>query len=262
MLFRSLMAPLLGVTLISLGCGIVALPGVLMVGIPHGIGLAFLAVSLVVHFAYYVALAEAYRHGDLGQIYPIARGTAPLITAVTAYAVFGERMSPAGIAGVLAIAGGVLLLSFRGGRAGQSFNRRAAGYGALTALTIAAYTIVDAKGGRAGESPWPYIWSLFLGEGILMLAFGMWRWGWTSLVEAVRDNTMTTFGGGALSTGAYAIAIWAMSVAPVGLVAALRETSVLFAAIIGVVLLREPLLPVRVLAGAIVAIGAMLVRLA
>lgn len=254
--------PLLGVTLISLGCGVVALPGVLVAGLPRGEATFFLAISLIVHFAYYIALAEAYRHGDLGQIYPIARGTAPLLSAVSASFVFGETMSPAGVAGVAAIAAGILLLSLRGGRKGDRFNRHAVGYGLMTALTIAAYTVVDAKGARAGESAWAYIWALFLGEGIVMLAFGLWRWGWTSLVQSVRDNAVTTFGGGALSTGAYAIAIWAMSVAPVGLVAALRETSVLFAALISVVLLREPVVPARVIAGLVILVGAVLIRVA
>ena len=222
-LLKHKLEPLLAVTLISLGCGVAAAPIALYGGLPSAEALPWLALSLVIHFCYYIALAEAYRHGDLGQIYPIARGTAPLMTAMGALALFGERMSITGIAGILALASGVLLLSMRGGRPGSLFNAKAAGFALLTAVTICAYTLVDAAGGRAGPSPWPYIGWLITLEGVVMLAFGLWRWPWRTLRDAVRDNPGVTFVGGALSTGSYAIAIWAMSIAPVGLVAALRE---------------------------------------
>jgi drug/metabolite transporter (DMT)-like permease len=215
--------------------------------------------SVLIHIAYYFTLAEAYRYGDLTHVYPIARGTAPLITALIAMVCLGETLGLFGWAGVLILALGILLLALKGSRLIKQFDRRSMGFALLTALTITAYTLVDGIGGRLAGSALSYTAWLFLLSGSSMAVYGALRIG-PRLVRDFKSNWGIAVAGAALSTAAYGTAIWAMSVAPIALVAALRETSVLFAALFGSVLLREPLLPVRIVAAALVLTGAMLVR--
>jgi drug/metabolite transporter (DMT)-like permease len=158
------------------------------------------------------------------------------------------------------LAAGILLLSLKGGRTGQAFQRRPVGFALLTALSIALYTLADGIGARKSGDPAPYIVWLFVLDGVMMSAFGYWRFG-ARVVTEIRQNWLIVLAGGVLSTTAYAIAIWAMTKAPIALVAALRESSVLFAALIGVVALREPVLPMRVAAALLVVCGVVLIRL-
>ena len=202
--------------------------------------------SVVIHIVYYLALAEAYRFGDLGQVYPIARGTAPLMTAVLATLWLGEGLGPYGWAGVIVLAAGILLLAFRGGRALQQLDRRALGFALLTSLTITTYTLVDGMGARSRLCAVLHLVAVPAERrrhGRLRLPAHRPR-----MVDDFGANWRIGAGGALLSTAAYAIAIWAMTVAPIALVAALRETSVLFAALLSMVLLREPLLPARIAA--------------
>jgi drug/metabolite transporter (DMT)-like permease len=252
--------PLLATTLIAVASGLVAAPLLPFVAAPHPDSWIYLFASLVIHFVYYLALAEAYRAGDLGQVYPIARGTAPLLTAFAAWLWLAEQLGYSGWAGIWILAAGIMLLSIRGGRGMRKLDRRAVGFALLTALSIAAYTLADGIGARRAGGALAYIVWLFVLDGLMMFAFGLVRFPVTMLAESRRNCAMILCGG-ALSCAAYAIAIWAMTKAPIALVAALRETSVLFAALIGVAWLREPLIGARVLAVALVVAGMMLVRL-
>lgn len=259
-LLKLKLEPLLAITLVSVGAGLVAVPLLPFVPFPDAAAWPFIAGSLVIHLAYYVTLGEAYRTGDLSQVYPIARGTAPLLTAGGAALVLGENLSPVGWAGIVLLAAGVVMLSLRGGRSGARIESRAVVFALLTALSIAAYTVIDGTGARHTASVLSYIGWLCAADGLMMLTFGALRFR-GGMRDALAGNWLVIVGGGALSTGAYGIAIWAMTKAPIALVAALRETSVLFAALIGVVLLREPLAPLRLLATVVVLAGVMLVRL-
>lgn len=259
-LLKLRLEPIVVVSLISIAGGIVALPLLPLVGIPEVASWPFLVASLIIHLGYYIALGEAYRAGDLGQVYPIARGSAPLLTAVLTTVILGETLGFLGWIGVSVLGAGVLLLSFKGGRALAQIERRAVLFALLTALTIASYTLVDGIGGRWGGSAHAYAAWLIVLDAVMMLVFALVRFP-SALNVGAREHWRLALFGGALSTGAYWTAIWAMSVAPIALVAALRETSVLFAAAIGVVLLREPLLPVRVFAAVMVVAGVMLIRL-
>jgi drug/metabolite transporter (DMT)-like permease len=259
-LLKLKLEPLLAITLVSIGCGLVVVPFVPFAPLPEIAAWPFIAGSLALHMVYYTALGEAYRAGDLGQVYPIARGTAPLLTAGGAYLVVGESLGALGWSGIVVLAAGVVVLSFKGGRDVARFETRAVGFALLTALSIGAYTVVDGMGVRRAGEPAAYIVWLFLLDGLMMLVFGIWRWG-GSIAGSFREAWLALLLGAAMSTAAYAIAIWAMSRAPIALVAALRETSVLFAALIGVLVLREPLLPLRVLAGLLVLSGIVLLRL-
>jgi len=252
--------PLLAMSLIAAASGLVAVPLLPVVEVPHPDSWIYLIASLLIHFVYYIALAEAYRTGDLGQVYPIARGTAPLLTAVAASLWLDERLGSIGWAGISVLAGGIMLLSFRGGRDVRRVDRRAIGYALITAVSIAAYTLADGIGARLAGTASAYIVWMFVLDGVMMLGFGLIRFP-QEMVREGRNSWAIVLAGGALSCAAYAIAIWAMTRAPIALVAALRETSVLFAAMIGIAWLREPLIATRLIAALLVVTGMMLVRL-
>jgi len=252
--------PIVATTLVAMASGLVAVPFVSVVELPHASAWPYLFASVAIHIGYYLALAEAYRHGDLGQVYPIARGTAPLLTALLATATLGEMLGLSAWAGVIALAGGILLLAVRGGRTDRRFDARSVGFALLTSLTITAYTLSDGVGARVAGSAAAYTAWLFLLSGAAMTLYGLIRVGPRRLAGYSRANWAIALGGAALSTLAYAIAIWAMTVAPIALVAALRETSVLFATLISTLLLREPWLAARIAATVMVLAGALLLR--
>jgi drug/metabolite transporter (DMT)-like permease len=182
------------------------------------------------------------------------------MTAMLATLWLDEALGPYGWAGIIVLATGILLLAIRGGRALVPFDARSVGFALLTSLTITAYTLVDGIGARLSGSALQYTVWLFVLSGGAMGFYGAVRIG-RRLVGDFAANWRITMAGAALSTAAYGIAIWAMTVAPIALVAALRETSVLFAALFAVVLLREPLLPARIAAACLVLAGVVLVRL-
>lgn len=252
--------PLTAISLISVACGVVVLPFAFIVPLPEPEAWPFIAMSLAIHLVYYVALAQAYRFGDLSQVYPIARGTAPLITALGTALWIGEPLGTLGWLGIVLLAAGISALSLRRRSSTlQAFGARSVGFALLTALTIAAYTLVDGTGARIGPSPAPYIVWLFLLDGVMMGVFGLIR-GPSAFLAGMRNSWGVVLGGGALATGAYGITLWAMTVAPIALVAALRETSVLFAALIGFIFLREPVSGLRIVAGCVVLAGIVLLR--
>ena len=252
--------PIVALSLISVACGIFSLPMLAIAGLPRDEAWGWIAASLALHLVYYWALAEAYRHGDLGQVYPIARGTAPLLTALGTTLIVGEPLAAPAWLGIVVLASGILLLSFTGGRGLGALDRRSVCFALLTAASISAYTLVDGLGARTAGSALSYIAWLLLLDGIMMLVLGLWLRGRTFL-RAFRDDWGLVLAGGAMSTASYGIVIWAMTVAPIAMVAALRETSVLFAALIGVMVLGEPVRAVRVAAVALAFTGVMLMRL-
>src|ERR1044071_1653668 len=132
--------PLATTVLIALGAGIVALPGFFYAGFPDQPSWPWLIASIIVHLFYFAGLIECYRFGDLGQVYPIARGAAPLMTATITTLFIGERLGVFGWIGIVSLAAGVLLLSLRGGRAIAALDRRAVGAAFFTAVTVCAYS--------------------------------------------------------------------------------------------------------------------------
>lgn len=257
---KTKLRPDVAITLISVVAGVIALPLWPLVGNPAPASWPYLGTSLFLHLFYYAALAEAYRTGDLGQVYPIARGSAPLMTALGSVGLFGEFLGPKAWMGVLVLTSGIVLLSMRGGRALAGIDKRAVGFALATALTIAAYTLVDGRGSRLSGNPHGYAVVLFVFDGLMMAVFGAIRQ--SAALRAVgADSLRLATGGAVLAFASYWIAIWAMSVAPIALVAAVRETSVLFAALIGFFWLREPLIPARLIAAALVMTGLILIRL-
>jgi drug/metabolite transporter (DMT)-like permease len=252
--------PLSTTTLISIGAGVVALVLLPFVGAPAWAAWPWLIASVAIHLLYFASLIESYRTGDLGQVYPIARGSAPLMTAAATTIFVGETLSLIGWIGILALVAGVLLLSARGGRELAQIDRRAVGFAVFTALTICAYSVVDGIGARLSANPNAYSLWLFVGIAMVMVPYALYRDG-RDVVPAMRRYWRRGFAGGALQVLSYGIAIWAMTAAPIAIVATLRETSVLFGAAIAVVVLKEPLRAVRIGAAGLIVCGLILIRL-
>lgn len=252
--------PLASTVAISLGAALVSLVAVPVVGLPELAAWPWVLASVAIHLAYFAALIESYRAGDMGQVYPIARGSAPLMTATATTAFVGERLGLAGWLGIALLATGVLLLSLRGGRDLAKLHRRAVGFALFTAVTICGYSVVDGVGARLAGSANAYSVALFVGIGPVMALYALGRNG-TGALDSARRLWVTGLVGGALQLGSYGIAIWAMTVAPIAMVAALRETSVLFGALIAVVVLKEPLPAGRMVAALLIVTGLALIRL-
>jgi drug/metabolite transporter (DMT)-like permease len=246
--------------LITVASGLIAAAALPFVGLAPIVSWPWLVASIILHLAYYYGLTEAYRTGDLSQVYPIARGAAPLMTAVISTTALGEDIGLFGWIGILSLVFGVFLLSIRGGRDLTRIDRRAFGFAFFTAVTICGYSLTDGIGARVSGNAHAYAALLFVLDGSCMAAVALWRRGQSILTEA-RIYWKTGLFGGALSVTSYWIVIWAMTVAPIAIVAALRETSVLFAAVISVVILKEQLRPARVIAALMIVFGLALIRL-
>lgn len=255
--------PLATTVLIAVGAALVALPGIALTGLPAPASWPWLIASIAIHLFYFAGLIESYRAGDLGQVYPIARGAAPLMTATVTTLFVGERLGVFGWSAILLLAAGVLLLSLRGGRDLTRIDRPAVGFALFTAVTICAYSVVDGIGARlAGpERASAYSCVLFVGIAPVVVAYALARRG-PAVLPAMAPYWKIGLAGGALAVISYTIAIWAMTVAPIALVAALRETSVLFGALIAVIFLKEPLRAARVVAALMIVAGLALMRFA
>lgn len=220
----------------------------------------FIAVSSVLQIAYYLLLAAAYRHADIGHAYPLMRGVAPVLVAVASGLVAGESLHGAQwIAIALICAGGAALTL--GARGHASGGLRPTALVLLTATVIAAYTLVDGLGVRRSGAPAAYTAWIFLFTGIGIAALS-WRRSAGKLPAYLARHPGLALMGGAATTGSYGIALWAMTQASVAVVAALRETSIVFATAIAVFVLRERATRARICGAGLVALGAAAVRLA
>ena len=246
-----------------LGCGV----GVVLVavfGLPRREAWPWLAASMTIHIGYYITLVGAYRHGELCFSYPIMRGTAPLLVALLSGQLIGEHLSLAAWLGVAGISGGVLLIGLTRSHVHGGSRRHALGYALANAAIIAAYTMVDGLGVRASGNALQYVALLFMLDGLPYFTIVMWqrRAALADSIAFMKQRWPVALVGSSASLGAYAIALWAMTKAPVASVAALRETSVLFATLIGVLMLKERFRLQRLLGAGAVVIGVMALRLA
>lgn len=249
--------PLLDTALIVAGGSIVALALLPLVGAPGRAAWPFMVVSAVIHFGYYVTLAGAYRRGDLSFAYPLMRGVAPLIVTVLGIVFLGEHPTATTLAGIALISLGILVIAWY---AGGRHTAVAAGWALANAAIIALYTLVDGAGTRASGNAAGYVcWLMFL-EGLPYLA-----WIYATRGRVAHDYLMRRWrrgiAGGAASLAAYGIALWAMTRAPVAVVAALRETSVIFGALIGAWLLKEGHFRERIWGAAAVLAGLIALKL-
>ncbi len=244
--------------LIHLAGSVIAIPLVLWVGLPPAESWPYLAASLVIHVAYYITLTGAYTHGDLGLTYPLMRGSAPLLVAVSGTVFLSEHLSMVAWLGVLAISCGVLLLGLS---KDALHSPKAIQFALFNAVIIAIYTVVDGLGVRASGNALQYIFLLFLIDG-WPFAFLMWYRRRSQMVEYAKKRWPISMVGSVASLSSYGIALWAMTQAPMATVAALRETSVLFAALIGFWLLKEKFTHQRLLGTFTIMVGMVAVRLA
>ena len=250
---------LLDTAAIVIGGGVVALPLLLVVSPPSPASWPYIGASALTHIAYYLLMVNAYRTGDLSLVYPLMRGTAPMITAVLGIVLLHEWPGPLSWLGIALISLGVFALALRS--LAHVPSRAAVGFALANAAVIAAYTIIDGRGARVAQDAWSYICWLFLVDALpftLLVAHA--RRG--AFVRAMIERRWRGLLGGGLSAAAYAISVWAMTQAPVALVAALRETSVLFAALIGARILRERLSPRRWAGACAIVLGALALKLA
>lgn len=233
------------------------IPLVALAGWPVAAAWPYIAASVVVHIGYYLALTGAYRHGELGLTYPLMRGVAPLLVALSATFTLGETLSPLAWAGVLGISCGVLVLGLN---AHALKVPKAVGFALANAVIIAIYTVIDGLGVRASGNALQYVATLFLLDG----------WPFALLMFATRGRAVGVYArhrwpvatlGACASLGSYGIALWAMTRAPVATVAALRETSVLFAVLLGAWFLKEAFTPRRALGTCVIVAGVMALRL-
>lgn len=253
--------PLVSTALISLGAGAVGLAAMPFVGLPAPGAWPWVIASVLIHLVYFAALIESYRSGDMSQVYPIARGAAPLMTATATSILIGERLGLFGWCGIILLASGVLLISLRGGRDLAKPDRRAVKFALFTAVTICGYSLVDGLGARSAGNANAYSIALFVGIAPIMAAYALVRCG-PSVLGMMRAHWQMGLAGGAMQLASYAVAIWAMTLAPIAIVATLRETSVLFGAVIAFVVLKEPLRASRAIAAVLIVAGVALIRLA
>lgn len=248
----------LDTALIHLLGSLIAIPLVLWLGWPRAEAWPYILASVTIHIAYYIALTGAYKHGDLGLTYPLMRGTAPLLVALSATLTVGEHLSPLAWAGVLGISCGVLAL----GLSRHAIDSpRAVAFALSNAVVIAIYTVVDALGARTSGDALRYVAALFVLDGWPFALIVFMRRGGAVAWPYARRRWPVAAGAALASLGSYGIALWAMTRAPVATVAALRETSVLFAVLLGSWFLKEAFTLRRAIGtGAIVA-GVMALRL-
>jgi phosphonate utilization associated putative membrane protein len=237
---------------------LLALPIIAVAGWPPASAWPYILASCVIHIAYYTALTGAYRHGDLGLTYPLMRGTAPLLVALSAATTVGESLSPMAWAGVLGVSCGVLALGLS---PHALASRRAVAFALANAVVIALYTVVDALGTRASGEPLQYVLALFALDGWPFALVVLARRGRAIAWPYARRRWPIALAGAAASLGSYGIALWAMTRAPVATVAALRETSVLFAALLGTRFLKEAFDLRRAAGTAVIVAGVMALRM-
>ena len=218
----------------------------------------WLGTTIILHTTYHLFLPMAYDHGDLGQVYPIARGSAPLLVAMGAFIFAGEHLTWLGMVGVLCLASGVMALTFE--RETGLWNKpKAIIYALMTGVMIASYTVVDGIGVREAGAVFGFAVWLTIGDGLLTFLI-VYFWKGRKTIIAAGRNLRVGFVGGAMQVAAYWIIVWALASAPMASVSALRETSVLFAAIISTFLLREGFGVWRFVSAGLVTLGLIATR--
>jgi len=245
-------------TALVLGQLPVAVPALAVVPFPAAASWPWLGFGVLLHVSYQLFLLAAYRLGDLGQVYPLARGSAPLFIALVSVGLLGVTLAPAELIGIGVIVAGILMLGL--GRSVRG-DGRAAAYALGTGAFIAAFSLVDGAGARLSGSPVGYFAvNCLLNAAIFAALVSRLRPG--TLAQIPRSGLRPLLIGGPAAFVAYALIVWAFTQAPIALVAALRETSIVFALIIGALVLGETPGRVRLAAAGLTLAGAMLLRLA
>lgn len=243
---------------VTLAGSLFSLPFLTFVDAPDRGSWPLLALTIILHTGYHFFLPTAYDHGDLGQVYPMARGSAPILVTVGALVFAGEALEPLAVAGVICLAVGVMTLTFDTAT-GIVKKPKAVAFALATGACIACYTVVDGLGARLAGSALGFAVWLTIGDGLLTFLLAL-MWKGSAIWRVARSNLVIGFAGGAMQVGAYWIIVWALALAPMGMVSALRETSVLFAALISTFLLKEGFGVWRFVSAGLVSFGLILGR--
>jgi len=243
-------------TLMTIGAGVGAIPLVIWGAMPTAASWPYIILSAILHTGYNLFLIRAYRIGDFSQSYPIARGSSPLLVALGAALLAGEQMSWWTLLGIVLVSAGIISLAQLKSRASLAAPLAAFTTGAF----IAAYTITDGIGARLSGDALAYAGWLFVIDSVPLALIYLWQHRRLPLSTTPRQ-TLVGLGGGVMSLLAYGIVIWAVTLAPMGTVSALRETSVLFAALIGWLFLGEKLTVRRLSACVVIVLGAIVLGL-
>jgi drug/metabolite transporter (DMT)-like permease len=246
----------LAFALIGVGGIAVGIPLVIVAAMPRGDCWPYLLGSVAIHVFYNLLLMQCYRLGEFSQVYPLARGTSPLVVTILAAIFIHEHLALPQIVGVLVVSGGLATLVLAGRRPGRAAFAAAVG----TGLTIAAYTTVDGVGVRLSGSPVGYIGWLMVLESLCVPMFAVFRRR-DVLLKQPKRILLAGLAAGALSVLAYGLVLWAQTRGALAPIAALRETSVIFGAIIGTLIFREPFGRTRIAATVLVAAGIVLLNL-
>lgn len=238
------------------GAAIVSAIALPFVPLPDSACIPWLIASVAIHQLYYVLVAAAYRAGDMGHTYPLMRGSAPLLVALSSGPLIGEALSAFAWLGIALICGGILLLALH-----RHADRNATLIALGNAFVIAAYTLVDGLGARKSGQPVAYVLWLTLFTAPALLVYLWWKDAPALLVH-IRERGRQGLAGGACSVGSYGLALYAMTLAPLAAVATLRETSVIFAVAISALMLGESGGIRRLVAAVLVVAGAAALRLA
>ncbi|WP_295518296.1 EamA family transporter [uncultured Pseudomonas sp.] len=248
-------------SLIQIGAGSAALLALPFVAVPPAAAWPWIALSALLHIGYNTFLARAYRYGDLGQVYPLSRGSAPLLVSAVAFFALGEALSPPALLGLGLLVTGLALMALLGARRGTPPSLALLACAFTTGTFIAGYTLADALGARASGDAVAYaLWLFAVNGAVAALVLRLTR-GAQAFV-GLGPHWRAGLAGGVMSMLAYSLVIVATTQAPIGLVSALRETSVLFALLIGVFWLRESLPLGRVCAGLAIVAGVVAIKLA
>lgn len=250
----------LGMAAVTLGHVPLGLLSFFFVPLPALDSYPYIIGGILLHFGYQLFLIRSYQLGDLTQVYPIARGSAPLLVTLASITVLSVALSGMQVLAVIIIGAGIISLAFAPSSDGAR-NGRAAGVALVTGCFIAGYSVVDGLGARAAGTSLGYFAVLVQGNGLLMILYLALRSPQT-FRALPRDGRNMFFIGGSTSFLSFAIVTWAFTQAPIALVTALRETSVIFALIIGAVFLNERLGPLKIMSTVMTVIGALLLRYA
>ena len=252
--------------IVSIAMAVSVIPFAPFVPLPTPTVWGALALSVVVHWFYQFAMIRALHRGDLSLVFPVMRGLAPLLTAITATIALNETPSPLGWLGLIIATGALIVFALPEQKGGKHppLKQAALFWAMVTALGIAFYSVADANGTRlaaSAETVFTFVVWLFLLDWIGITAAMFWiRRGqvWANIAPQVRDGTI----GGLLGTISYGAALWAFTLSEAANVTAIRETSVVFGAIFGAVFLKEAFGPRRIAAASVLALGLMMLEFA
>jgi drug/metabolite transporter (DMT)-like permease len=239
------------VTVMSFAATVVAIPVVFVLPLPAAASWPYLALSVGLQVVYSWFLVIAYRLADLSQVYPMIRGSVPLLVTLGAAIFAGEHLSAAALSGIVLVSLGIMSLTLGKGRA----HPKAVAAALANSLVIATYTVTDGKGARLSGNSFTYVSWIFVLYGVVMPAAFMATRG-RLIVQWSAPETRTVLVAGVVQLVTYGTVIWAFTMAPIGPVSALRETSIVFAALIGRMFLSEPLTARRLSACVVIAAGA------